>query len=149
MKRILLAFTLITALSGIAYSGDVDDVNAATEALRIAMLNGDKAELEKHILPDLIYVHSAGKVENAQQFVEAIAPGPNKLDTYIKINFGNQQIATDGNLAIVTHIFDAEASTIGRNDGKPYTAHIGVTQVWKKHDGAWKLQARKASMIPF
>ena len=147
MKRVLLAFALVAMLAGSAFAGDVEDVNAATEVLRNAMLNANKADLEKSIMPDLIYVHSAGKVENATEFVGAIV-GDNKLDTYHEVNFTNQKIATNGNLAIVTHNFDGKVTSKGRNDN-PYPVHIGVTQVWKKDNGAWKLQARKASLIPF
>ena len=147
MKKVLLALSLVLLMAGSAFADDVADVNAATEVLRNAMLNADKAALEKSIMPDLLYVHSAGKVENAEQFVGAIV-GDNKLDTYHEVNFNNQKVATNGAMAVVTHIFDGKVSSKGRNDN-PYTVHIGVTQVWKKDNGAWKLQARKASLIPF
>ncbi|CAK7057489.1 MAG: hypothetical protein DELT_01299 [Desulfovibrio sp.] len=147
MKKILLAFFLVFAMFGSALADDVADINAATEVLRNAMLKADKAALEKSVMPDLIYVHSAGKVENAAQFVGAIV-GDNKIETYHEVNFNNQKVATNGQLAVVTHIFDGKVSSKGRNDN-PYTVHIGVTQIWRKDGGAWKLQARKATGLSF
>jgi ketosteroid isomerase-like protein len=146
--KVLLGFLMLFVMAGTAFASDTDDVNAATETLRKAMLKGNKAALEASIMPDLIYVHSAGKVENAAQFVGAIA-GESKVDTYKAIAFNNQSVATDGNLAIVSHIFDGTCVSKGKNDDKTYTVHIGVTQLWKKYEGKWKLQARKAVLLPF
>jgi ketosteroid isomerase-like protein len=149
MKIPVLALCLVLATLGSAFaSSDVDAVNAATENLRNAMLKADKAALEKAVMPDLIYVHSAGKVDNAKDFVGAIV-GETKTDTYQAIAFNNQKVVTDGNLAIVTHIFDGKAVTKGRNNDQPYDIDIGVTQLWKKTGEGWKLQARKATLLSF
>ena len=149
MKKILSVFSLIGMLSGPVFAGDVEDVSAATEVFRQGPLNHDKAALEKSILPDLIYVHSTGVKETAEQFLAAIVDGPGKKDSYKKAEFNHQQIATDGKIAIVRHIFDVELSTKGRNNEQPYSLHLGIVQIWKKQDGAWRLQARQSMPIPF
>ena len=147
MKKILLALSLALLMVSSSFAGDADDVNAATAAFRKALIDGDKAALEKIVLPDLIYVHSAGKVENAKQFVDAIV-GDNKLDTYHEVNFVNQKVSVGGDLAFVQHIFDGKLSSKGRNDN-PYAVHLGVIQLWKKDNGVWRLQARKSTFMPF
>jgi len=149
MKTLVLTLCLVFAMLGSAFAaGDIDAVNAATENLRQAMLKADKAALEKAIMPDLIYVHSAGKIDNAKDFVSSMA-GETKTDNYQAIAFNNQKVVTDGNWAVVTHIFDGKAVNKGRNNDQPNDIHIGVTQLWRKTGEGWKLQARKATLLPF
>ena len=149
MKKILLALSVILLMVKPSFADDAADVNAATETFKQALLKADKAGLEAIIMPDLIYVHSAGKVENAQQFVAAIV-GDKKSDTYHEVIFNNQRVSVSaaGDLAFVQHIFDGKLTTVGAAVN-PYTVHLGVVQLWKKDGGKWKLQARKSTFMPF
>lgn len=147
MKNILFALVMFFAMGGAILASDVDDVNGAVEKLRQAMLSGDKAGLESSILPDLIYVHSGGSVDDARVFVANIANGPDKIDTYTKIDHTNQTVVSNGAQAIVTHIFDGVCLNKGKAD--PTIIHLGVMQVWRKTDGAWRLSARKAVRLSF
>jgi hypothetical protein len=150
MKKLALVLALLCVFmaSGTVWAADanVEAVTAAVENMRQAMLGGERAALEKVPSADLIYVHSAGKVENAAQFVDAVA---NKIDTYKKIEFNYQSVAATDTTAVVSHTFDGTVISKGTNDDKPYDVHLGVIQVWRKEGDVWKLFARKAIRIPF
>ncbi|MDR1732302.1 MAG: nuclear transport factor 2 family protein [Synergistaceae bacterium] len=148
MKKLLCVVFCLLVLAGAAWAADPNEaaVEAAVEGMRQAMLKGERADLEKIPSADLIYVHSAGKVENAAQFIESIA---NHTDTYKKIEFNRQSVAATATTAVVMHTFDGVVVTKGQNNDQPYDVHLGVVQVWRKEGDAWKLFARKAIRIPF
>ncbi|MDR0805510.1 MAG: nuclear transport factor 2 family protein [Enterobacteriaceae bacterium] len=144
MKKLLSAALFSLVLSGtcFAQSADVKAVNDAVESMRLAMLSANKADLEKVGAPNLSYGHSGGKIENNAEFVDAIVTGKSGFKT---LDFNDQSVTIDGDVAIARHIF--EAKTI--DSGKPGEVKIGVMQVWKKDNaGAWKLLARQAYKLP-
>ena len=63
-----IAATLLSANSTLGQSGDETAVNQAVEAMRKAMVEADKAKLEELVADQLSYGHSAGVVENKEQF---------------------------------------------------------------------------------
>ena len=123
--------------AAVAQSGEEAADNQAIEAMRKAMVEGDKAKLEALVADQLSYGHSAGVIENKQQFLDVIA---SKKTTYKSITLVEPTVTVVGNNAIARHIFTAEFET----DGKPGTARVGVLQVWAKQDAHWKLLARQA-----
>lgn len=126
--------------TAIAQSGEEAAVNQAVEALRKAMVDADKAQLEKLVADQLSYGHSAGVIEDKAKFVDVIA---GKKTIYKSITLSDATTSVAGNNAIARHIFSAETEA----DGKPGTARVGVLQVWQKQDGGWKLLARQAFRI--
>jgi ketosteroid isomerase-like protein len=123
-----------------AQSGEEAAVNQAIEALRKAMVDADKPQLEKLVADQLSYGHSAGVVEDKAKFVSVVA---GKKTIYKSITLSDASTSVAGNNAIARHIFSAETEA----DGKPGTARVGVLQVWQKQDGGWKLLARQAFRI--
>lgn len=132
-----VAATVFSAIPAFSQSGDEAAVNQAIEAMRKAMVDADKAKLEALVSDQLSYGHSAGVIENKQQFVGVIA---SKKTIYKSINLVEPTVTIVGNNAIARHIFTAEFET----DGKPGTARVGILQVWVKQDAQWKLLARQA-----
>jgi hypothetical protein len=132
---LLFSMTLISSLSG--QSSDENEVAAAVEGLRKAMVDGDKTGLQILAADELSYGHSNGLIQDKAAFVEAIASGKNVFKT---IQLSDQTIKIAGNTAMVRHTFNAEVV----NNGTPGTAHIGVLLIWQKQKGKWKLLARQA-----
>ena len=118
-------------------SADEKDVAAAVESLRKAMVDADKAALEKLAAPELSYGHSSGKVEDKASFVETLVTG--KSD-FTSINLNEQTIKVVDNTALVRHKLQGETM----DGGKPGTVNIGVLLVWQKQVGVWRLIARQA-----
>jgi ketosteroid isomerase-like protein len=137
-----MAYSLAVPISAFisiaaAQSGEESAVNQAIEAMRKAMVEGDRAKLEGLVADQLSYGHSAGVIESKQQFLDVIG---SKKTTYKSITLLEPTVTVVGNNAIARHIFTAEFET----DGKPGTARVGVLQVWAKQDANWKLLARQA-----
>ena len=140
MKKIsvfslLLSMALISPAS--TQSTDEQEVAAAVENLRKAMVAGDKSALENLAAEEISYGHSNGLIQDKAAFVEAIASGKN---VFKAIQLSDQTIKIAGNTAIVRHTFNAEVV----NNGTPGTAHIGVLLIWQKQKAKWRLLARQA-----
>lgn len=131
----LLVPTLVA--TAVAQSGDDAAVAAAVEALREAIVKADKAKLTELAHEKLAYCHSSGRLETKDEYVAAYTSGKS---TYKGLTLGDHQNIVAGNNAIARHTFAAE---IDRGGGKVDNIKIGVTTVWVKEDGAWKLLARQ------
>ncbi|MFV0296502.1 MAG: nuclear transport factor 2 family protein [Hyphomicrobiaceae bacterium] len=130
------------ATAALAEGGDEAAVKAAVEALRVAIIKADKARLEELAHDKLAYCHSSGRLETKAQYVAAYTSGKN---TYKKLEFGDLNTIVAGDNAITRHTFAAQ---IARSTGKVDDIKIGVTEVWVKQNGAWKLFARQGYKLP-
>ena len=128
--------SLLPSASSLAESAEEAAVDKAVEALRKALLEKDKGQLEQLTATQLSYDHSSGRVETKAQFVDGVMTSKAVVKS---IAFPELSIAIAGNAAIARHLFEAEMET----DGKPTSVKIGVLQVWQKQDGSWRLLARQ------
>lgn len=133
----LLLFLVSVSLTTYAQSQASRQVADAVEALRKAMISGNKSQLEAIAAPHLTYGHSSGKIEDKAAFVQALASGQ---DDFVTIKLTNQTIQLEGDLALVRHQLAAQTN----NGGKPGSVKLGVLLVWQKQQGKWKLLARQA-----
>jgi ketosteroid isomerase-like protein len=136
-----LALSPLAALPTQAQGSDAAAVAAAVEALTKAMLAGDRAGLMAVTHERLSYGHSAGRIENRQQFIDPLA---NKTSIFRSMNISDQTIDVVGDDAIVRHVLRGESESNGRVN----PVNIGILQVWKKQPDGWKLLARQAFMRP-
>jgi len=116
------------------------EVSAAVEALRRAMVDPDKAVLEKLTLPELSYGHSNGMIQNQTEFIEALTSG--KSD-FVSIELTEQSITIVNNTAVVRHFLSA----VTNDGGKPGQTKLSVLLVWQKQKGDWRLLARQAVKV--
>jgi hypothetical protein len=139
MKTLIaLIICSVTATVALGQSKDEKDVAAAVEFLRKAMLDGDKASLDKIAAPELTYGHSSGTLEDKAAFIDALVSGRND---FVTIDLSEQTVKLVGkDLALVRHKLKAETN----NGGTPGTANIGILLVFQKQQGQWKLLARQA-----
>lgn len=139
MKKIVLfvALIMLASTSIIAQSKTEQIVADAVTALHNNVVNPNREALDKLVSADLSYGHSAGKVENKDQFVDFLFNGPFK---FTSINVSDQTIKVSGKNAVVRHIFIGKAT----NNGVPTDIRIGNLMVWRKEGSHWKLLARQA-----
>ena len=130
------ASSLLQSAPSLAAAADEAAVDKSVEALRKALLEADKGQLEKLTAEQLSYGHSSGKVESKPQFVDGVMTRKSIVKS---ITFPEVTVAVVGDAAIVRHLWESESET----DGKPTSTKIGVLQVWQKQDGNWKLLARQ------
>lgn len=141
MKNIILLVALMLSVASInAQSKHEKAVANAVEQLRIAMVDGNKSQLENLVAEKLSYGHSSGKIEDKNLFVTNIANGNSD---FVSIDLSEQTISVSGKTAIVRHILKAKTN----DGGKPGEAHIRILLVWQKQGGQWKLIARQAVRI--
>ena len=142
MKRLLLSLLvgLLTTTTLPAQTKDEKAVAVAVETLRKAMVDPDKAILEKLTSADLSYGHSSGKVQDQAAFVDALVSGSSD---FVTIDLSEQSIKVTNNTAIVRHVLNAT----NNDGGKPGVVKIAVLLVWVKQNKEWKLLARQAVKI--
>ena len=117
-------------------------VERAVEALRLAMISVDKRQLEALTSRHLSYGHSAGRIENREQFIANLEARNSAFRT---ITLSNQTIDISEHEAIVRHTFTGE--TVNR-EGTVTPVNIGVLQVWRKEGNSWRVLARQAFTLP-
>ena len=136
-----LAAAQTMPLAAQAQGGDAAAVAAAVDALTKAMLAGDRAGLMAVTHERLSYGHSAGRIENRQQFIDPLA---NKTSIFRSLNVSDQTIDVVGDDAIVRHVLRGESESNGRVN----PVNIGILQMWKRQPDGWKLLARQAFVRP-
>jgi ketosteroid isomerase-like protein len=148
MTRTLVLSTIVLTLAllgtpyvVLAQSSDEAVVAQAVEAFRKATLQADRGQFEALTATQLSYGHSAGRVENKAQFIDAATSGQ---ATWKFITLTDQTIKIVDNTAVVRHTFTGETE----RDGKTTPVKIGVLMVWQKQDSTWKLLARQAVRLP-
>ena len=137
----LLALLPLFASRSFAQDKEENAVAAAVETLRKAMIDPDKAILEKLTMDELSYGHSSGVVQTRQEFIEALTSG--KSD-FVTIELSQQTVKVIGKTALVRHILAGTTN----DGGKPGTVKLSVLLVWQEVKGEWKLLARQAVKVP-
>jgi ketosteroid isomerase-like protein len=144
MSTKFLAFSFfLTILSvGVVRAQDKDEqaVGAAVESLRKALVDPDKATLDRLVTDELTYGHSSGLIQDKAAFEEALL---SKSSDFVTIDLSQQTVKVVGNTAWVRHILSATTN----DGGKPGTTKLSVLLVWVKQKGAWRLLARQAVKV--
>jgi ketosteroid isomerase-like protein len=141
MKKLAIYFMLLVAMMpALAQTKKEFAVAEAVEQLRKAMVDADPVMLDKLSSAKLSYGHSGGALDDKRKFVDKIVSG--KSD-FVTLEFIDQVISIDKNVAIVRHKLDAKTN----DNGKPGEVHLNVLLVWQKQRGHWKLLARQAVKI--
>ncbi len=128
---------LFLVLFSSAQTKDEKAVADAVEQLRMAMVNPDKAVLEKLTSGKLSYGHSSGMVEDQKVFIEKLIRGQSD---FVSIDLTEQSISISEKVAIVRHILAAKTN----DGGRPGEVRIRVLLIWQKEKGGWKLLASQA-----
>jgi ketosteroid isomerase-like protein len=141
IKKMICLIMIAGIINGtMAQSKEDAAVNAAVENLKKAMIDGDKAGLEKITSDKLSYGHSSGKVEDKATFVDNIVSG--KSD-FVTIELTNQTVSVSGDAAVVRHTLSATTN----DNGNPGSVKLNILLVWQKQKGQWKLLARQAVKV--
>jgi len=144
IRRALLLSTLFIAASPAlhAQTQDAQQLAAANERLRIAMLTPDAAQLDALLHDHLTYGHSSAKVDTKASLVKALLTGTSK---FTRIDFTGQQVDVVGQVATIRYVFDADTHPAGK---PPAPVHLQVLSVWVHEPSGWQLLARQAVNQP-
>lgn len=133
----IVLFTTLGPQPASAQSGEESAVAQAVEALRKAMFARDPKQFEVLISERVSYGHSAGRIENKKQFIDAALANKSVMKS---LTFTDQTIQVTGDHAIVRNTYNG----VSELDGKTNNTVIGVLMVWAKEGGTWRLYARQA-----
>jgi ketosteroid isomerase-like protein len=120
-------------------TGKEGAVSAQVEALRKAMIAGDKAALDKLSAAELTYGHSSGRLENKAEFIDALVSGKSGFSS---IDLSDQSVSVVGNVALARHVFNGQQKKAGGDKVK-----LSILTVWLEQQGQWKLVARQAAKL--
>jgi|SRR5688572_27629188 hypothetical protein len=119
-------------------TGKEGAVAAAVEALRKAMIAGDKGALDKLAMAELSYGHSSGRLENKAEFIATLVSGD---AGFTAIELADQTVNIVDRTALVRHVFDGTR----RKDGT--RMKLSILTVWMQQQDQWKLLARQAAKL--
>jgi hypothetical protein len=140
MKKYFSAIALlfVMVIPSLGQSKAVKEVKDALETLRLQMLEPTAGMLKSLSSSKLSYGHSSGKIENQEQFVQALE---SKNSDFTTLNFDEVDIQVVGKTATVRHILDADTHDNGKEPGH---VKLKVLLVFVKEKGKWLLLARQA-----
>lgn len=136
VKTSSLIVILFLSILGFA-NAQHPNLEKSVEELRKLMVKPTKAGLTSIAHFKLSYGHSDGKLENRDQFIEALV---SKASNFTEIELSNQTIETLGKTAIVRH--DLYAKTL--DGGVPAEVKLHIMTIWLKQKKGWVLLARQS-----
>jgi ketosteroid isomerase-like protein len=144
MNSKFLTFALLLTITGnaaVAQTKEETAVAATVESFRKALIDPDKATLDRLTMDELTYGHSSGVIQDKATFEEALL---SKSSDFVTIDLTQQTIKVAGNTAWVRHILSATTN----DGGKPGQTKLSVLLVWVHQKGQWRLLARQAVKVP-
>jgi hypothetical protein len=143
MSRIAATtFTLLLAFALPAFAATPDEaaVVRAIATLSEAIVAPDKAALQKITWPELSYGHSAGSVENQEQFIDALV---SKRSVIASIENPKMSTSVVGDIAISR----GTMAFVVAGAGAPSRVDLTLLLIWQKRGGEWRLLARQAYKV--
>lgn len=127
-----------SGLSAPARAAGAGSLEAATEALRRALEEGDGRVLQAVLHERMSYSHSDGRVWSKAVLLDAVAG----KQRYLSVRTSAQTVEIVGTTGIVRHIYD-----VVNNDEKKTAGHLQVLMCWVEQAQGWQLLARGATTI--
>jgi hypothetical protein len=143
MSRIpATALALLLALVAPAFAASPDEaaVEKAIATLSAAIVAPDAAALQRITWPELSYGHSAGSVENQEQFIDALV---SKRSVITAIENPKMSSRVVGDIAISR----GTMTFMVAGAGAPSKVDLTLLLIWQKRGGDWRLLARQAYKV--
>ncbi|MDQ6708661.1 MAG: nuclear transport factor 2 family protein [Acidobacteriota bacterium] len=140
IKQLPLIILCVAALSAAPAGGAAgkQEVLAAMDAYKDAMIHKNTAALEKLLGGELTYVHSGGQFETKADVIKGITAGKTIIE---KIEFApDTEVRIYGKIALVRGNVDLWHSATN-------IVHMNVLHVWEKSPQGWQLVARQATKL--
>jgi len=137
---LILLCSMGSLLNALPESKAKQEVLAAMNTWRLAMMARDRAALEKIYAPGLSYSHSNGKQENRAEAIEAVVNGKDRIES---IELKDISVVIYGTTALVK-----AKITMRMTDGDSATIlNLDVLHVWIKSSSNWQMVARHAMRL--
>ena len=106
-----------------------------------AMIDNDLVTLDEVLAPDLVYVHTTGRVEDKAAFLASLETGRLK---YLAVTPSDVDVRVYGNLAVVVGTSAMEVNA--RGNGLSFS--IRFIEVYRAEEGGWRLVAWQSTPLP-
>jgi hypothetical protein len=137
MKTIALVFLTSILFAAGSSTRDQDEVLAAMDVYKNAMIQRDGKALDRVLSDDLAYTHSAGQFQDKTAVIDSIV---NKKTTVQRMEFSNTTVRLYGNVALVKGRVDLWHSPT-------VIVHMNVLHVWVKRPQGWQMVCRQATRL--
>jgi len=138
MKTIFtILFSALIVSAGSTSSRADQEVLAAMDAYKEAMIHKDGAALDKLLSNDLTYTHSGGQLETKADVIKSITTSKTIVEA---MDFSDTTVRVYGNMALVKGKVDLYHS-------KTNIVHMNVLHVWMKTPQGWQMIARQATRL--
>ena len=153
MKRVMVAFALMVALSALAQtdkthkkpsevaSGSVEQqLVKAEKEWADALVKGDEATVARLEADDITTVQDDGSVTTKKDDLTNLKSGDTK---FTSLEESDVHVREYGNTAVVTGSYHAK----GTNKGKAFDENGRFTDTWVKRNGRWQAVASQDTLI--
>ena len=142
-KNTTMKTLILMVLTGVLLSAappksnsDKEEVLAAMDAYKNAMIHKDRAALAKLIGDDITYVHSSGTKHETKADLLKFGSSYENI-----IFFPDTTVRIHGKVALVTGKADFVHTPAN-------ISHVHVLHVWEKGPQGWQMIARQATKLP-
>jgi len=108
-----------------------EEVEAANQARRAAMVAGDIAALERLVDENAIYIHTNGWRETGAEYLDAVR---RRKYTYVGADLSYRRVRVIGDVGIVSGLMTLTAKVEG---GTLTTVDIQCVEIWERRTDGW------------
>src|ERR1035438_6077777 len=137
MKLVAGIFLCALLLAAASAPKEQDEVLAAMESYKNAMIQRDGKTLDRVFSDDLAYTHSGGQFQNKADVIDSIV---NKKTTVQRMEFSDTTVRFYGDVALVKGRVDLWHSPT-------VIVHMNVLHVWVKRPLGWQMVSRQATKL--
>ena len=137
---VVFAETLDVEMNAVTDHNSKVSLAQASEALRVAMLQGDRKHLNSVLHDRLNYMHSSGRSQTKIDLLEQM--GGTRF--FASLDYSDQVVDVVDDTGIVTVTVDQVKNL---TEGKTRASRIKVMYSWVNSAGEWKLLGRTSAII--
>jgi ketosteroid isomerase-like protein len=139
--RIAVLFLMFLSVSFLgAASSDEQQIRDVEKAWASAVVAKDFAALDRMLMPDLIYAHSTGIIDDKAKYLEKMRAGK---QVYAAIDQNSITVRLHGNAAVA----HSQIQMRGHNDDGPFNDRLMAMHFWVKSNGKWLLAAHQTTKL--
>ena len=137
MKIFVTLLAAAMLVSAASTPKDQEDVLAAMDVYKNAMITRDGKALDRVLSSDLTYTHSGGEFQDKAAVIDSIV---NKKTTIERLEFSDTTVRFYGDVALVKGRVDLWHSPTN-------IVHMNILHVWVKHPEGWQMVSRQATKL--
>jgi ketosteroid isomerase-like protein len=140
MRTILLSLAFLTAAVVASAASEEQQIRDAEKAWASAVVAKDFAALDRMLMPDLIYAHSTGVIDDKAKYLEKMRAGK---QNYAGIDQTSITVRMHGNAAVA----HSQIRMHGDNTDGPFDDRLMAMHLWVKSNGKWQLAAHQTTKL--